>query len=167
MIEFTDNKELKSIYIKASGHVTAQYCSEVKNFCFSELNEDSSVNHVYLDMENCDYMDSTFIGVIAGINKRLKKISGESIQIQNIGKTCLSLLKTMGLLPLITILEKPITFPIMKQSCSVQEKITAGDILEVHEELMDISDDNKKRFSTLHQILSDEVEESLDECKWL
>lgn len=167
MIEFTDNKEQESIFIKASGHVTAQYCAEVKNFCFSEINENSSIKHVYLDMENCDYMDSTFIGVIAGINKRLKKFSGESIQIQNIGKTCLSLLKTMGLLTLVTILEEPIPFPVMKNSYTAQDKITASDILEVHEELMDISDDNKKRFSTLHQILSDEIEESLDECRWL
>ena len=67
----------ETIYIRAQGHVTASLCPELKSKAFARLALKPSVQAVYFDLSTCEYMDSTFLGLIVGINKRFKASGGK------------------------------------------------------------------------------------------
>ena len=71
--------------------IKAHDCGPIKDFAAKHITEKDIITDVYLDMKECKYMDSTFIGVIAGINKQLRK-NGKSIHLQNTNKACMDLL---------------------------------------------------------------------------
>ncbi|MCK7487363.1 MAG: STAS domain-containing protein [Bacillus subtilis] len=60
----------QTIFIRAQGHVTAALCSDLKSRIFERLEAKPPVETVYVDLSGCDYMDSTFLGLLVGINKR-------------------------------------------------------------------------------------------------
>jgi anti-anti-sigma factor len=156
MISFKEVAQI--LYIRAEGHITARYCSEIKHIVFTRLDTEPPVNGIHVDLQDCSYMDSTFMGLLAGFSRKLKKLTGSRLTVQNLHDTCRSLLKAMGMLPLLDILDTPMPFPEPLLECTEAEQTTAEDILFAHEELMDISDENKEKFSVLHQALSDRIE---------
>lgn len=153
MIVFS--KENNILYITAKGHVTARFCAQLKEFVAEHLEEGQTVTEAYLEMKDCTYMDSTFIGVIAGINKQLKKKLGKKLHLQNIQKSCMDLFNSMSLTSLLDFLEKPVVFPLQSESTDSLIMTKPEDIIEAHENLIELSDDNKKKFTLLNQILND------------
>ena len=63
------------IYIRATGHITANSCSELKSRVFGRLEAKPPVDAVYVDLEHCEYMDSTFMGLLVGFNKRFLRFA--------------------------------------------------------------------------------------------
>lgn len=153
MILFT--KKDNTLYITANGHITARYCSQLRDFVTENLQEQTIIDEVYLEMKDCTYMDSTFIGVVAGINKQLKKKLGKKLHIQNIQKTCMDLFNSMSLSSLLDFLEKPVKFPIENNETTNDSLTSSTDIIEAHENLIELSDENKKKFSLINQILNE------------
>lgn len=151
MISFTHKDGV--LYIIASGHVKAHDCGPIKDFATKHITEKDIITDVYLDMKECNYMDSTFIGVIAGINKQLRKKWKKSIQLQNTNKACMDLLDDMSLSPLLVFLSEAISFPTEATKVDDNILISKIDIAEAHEELTELSDDNKKKFGLLAKIL--------------
>lgn len=151
MISFTHKDEV--LYITASSHVKAHNCGPLKEFATKHITESDRIKKVYLEMQNCSYMDSTFIGLIAGINKQLRKKWKTSMQIQNIQKVCLDLFDAMSLSPLLIFLDEPIAFPENKVVTNENAFISNLDIAEAHEELVELSEENKKKFGLLAKIL--------------
>lgn len=153
MILFKETNNI--LYITAKGHVTARFCAQLKEFASEHLQDDQTVTDAFLEMKDCTYMDSTFIGVIAGINKQLKKKLGKKLKIQNVQKVCMDLFDSMSLSSLLDFLEKPVGFPQLEESDEDGYLTKPEDIIEAHENLIELSDDNKKKFSLLNQILNE------------
>lgn len=151
MISFTQKDDI--LYITASGHVRAHNCGPIKDFATKHITEKDTIKNVYLDMKDCSYMDSTFIGVVAGINKQLRKKWKKSIQIQNIKKECMDLFNAMSLSSLLIFLDESISFPEHEIKTNDHILISNTDIAEAHEELIELSDDNEKKFGLLAKIL--------------
>ena len=151
MISFTDEDGV--LYITASGHVRANDCGSIKDFTAKHLSEEDLIQDVYLEMKDCSYMDSTFIGVVAGINKVLRKKWKRSIQLQNIQKACKDLFDAMSLSPLLVFLSEPIPFPEEKNKQDNSILISNADIADAHEELIELSEENTKKFGLLAKIL--------------
>jgi anti-anti-sigma regulatory factor len=149
------------LYIRATGHITATLCSDLKGIVYGRLDrsEGSFLKEIIMDLSQCDYMDSTFMGLIVGFNKKLIKISGNQIQILNPSLECLKLLKSLGIIKLLNIVESPekkIKFTMAKLSKS--EKPTAELLLKAHEDLSELSPENEKKFSVLQSILKKQLE---------
>ena len=145
----TDNK----IYIKANGHITASLCPVLRSKVMDRLNSSPILEEIYIELEHCIYMDSTFMGLLISFNKILKAKSNKSITLLHIAKECESLLKTIGILKLFTVSSENIRFPLVMENL-VPDKSTSIDLLlDTHENLMEISDENKKRFANLHAVL--------------
>ena len=52
---------------------------------------------VYVDLSQCRYMDSTFIGLLVAIDKKLQKGSGGRLHVVQPSAECLDLLRQLGL----------------------------------------------------------------------
>ena len=157
-IFFKDSEN--TLFIRAQGHVTAALCPELKAKAFSRLDAAPPIRAVYIDLATCEYMDSTFLGLIVGINKRYKARNGSAVVLLHVNQTCLSLLKTIGVLRLVEISDEDRPFPKLMEVISLGPRATAEFILDAHEELSDLSEENKTRFSTLTQTLRTSIKKT-------
>lgn len=160
MIKYCEIKG--NIYISVSGHLTAPDCPVLREIIFARIEGQNNeppkpITKVLMDMTGCTYMDSTFIGLVAGINKKLKKIHNLKLELQNIGKACMELLVSMGLTNLLNINDTPVDMPDNMRNIDSSKNITAEEILDAHENLMEISEENKQKFSNLRDVLTSQI----------
>ncbi len=157
MAEALFYKEINTtIYLKAEGHITAALCADLRERFFIRINKKPYINALYVDLSKCEYMDSTFIGLLVGFNKQLIKIAKKGISIVQPSKTAHNLLEGLGLTTLLEILDTPIPFPEDMENI-VQTKKTGIDILlTTHENLMEVSEENRNKFSSLHRTLKNQ-----------
>lgn len=158
MIFFTEKNNI--LYITPKGHVTARFCAQLKDFAAAHLQENQIITEAYVEMKDCTYMDSTFIGVLAGINKQLKKKLGKKLHVQNVQKSCMELFDSMSLSGLLDFLSSPVEFPAYKTVQDSETFTGPEDIIEAHENLIELSDENKRKFSLLNQILNESYKKS-------
>ncbi len=148
-----------TIYARATGHVTALVCPPLKAALFERLDADPPVKAVYLDLSDCEYMDSTFLGLIVGAQKRFSRLAGKSrgtsstIVLIGVNEPCKSLLRTIGVLGMVELTDSKATFPEDLARLSGEARTSARFLLDAHAELSSLSDDNRKRFDTLTNIL--------------
>jgi anti-anti-sigma factor len=153
-------KEAESIlYLRARGHITAVLCSDLKSRVFQRLEREPIPAGVLLDLSECSYMDSTFMGLIVGINKSFQKRTGKRLVVVRPTKTCLDLLKNLGVLRLVEATQEALPFPAAMDDVGIKQKATAEFLLGAHEDLMDISEENKGRFQVLRTVLKSRLEE--------
>jgi anti-anti-sigma factor len=142
-----------AIYIRARGHVTSTLCPELKSIAFARLDAEPRVEKVLIDLSDCEYMDSTFLGLIVGMYKRFRNISTDRITLTGTNEICRGLLRTIGVLGLLQLSEEKPAFPIAMTRIVAGSKATARFILEAHEDLSDLSEENRSRFKTLTAVL--------------
>jgi len=150
------------IYIKATGHVTAAYCPELKSRCFARFDEKPPVRSVVLDLSECEYMDSTFLGLIVGLAKKLKSASDRRLVLAAVSEICIGLLRTIGVLKLVDIADLEPGFPSSLDRVGRGATTTAQFLLDTHEELSSLSEENRAKFSALSSILKDSIRKSGD-----
>lgn len=143
------------IYIRAQGHVTANSCPELKARVFDRLEAKPAVEDMLLDLSGCEYMDSTFMGLIVGFNKKFLRFSEHPIRLFGLSETCTKLLKTIGVLRLVSVEAEPPHFPEPLERLGSGKKAGAGFVLKAHEELIELSEENERRFSALRTVLKD------------
>jgi len=147
------------IYIRALGHITANSCPELKTRVFDRLEAKPAVVDVLIDLTGCEYMDSTFMGLIVGFNKRFLKFSEKPIRLFGVNETCHKLLKTIGVIRLLSIESEIPHFPEPLERLGAGKKAGAGFVLKAHEDLMELSKENEQRFSALRTVLKNAVDE--------
>jgi anti-anti-sigma factor len=147
-----------ALYVRATGHLTARVCPALKARLFARLDFDPPIAAVFIDLGSCEYMDSTFLGLIVGTQKRFAARSPAIAQAHRIvliglNETCVGLLRTLGVLGMVEIRAKGPEFPGELDPLSEGTKANAGFILDAHEELTALSDENKARFAALSSAL--------------
>ncbi|MDX9957258.1 MAG: STAS domain-containing protein [Clostridia bacterium] len=147
------------VYIRAIGHITANTCAELKTRVFGRLEAKPPVDAVYVDLEHCDYMDSTFMGLLVGFNKRFLRFAEKPITILKANDTCLKLLKTIGVSRLVSLSDENIKFPEPLENLNAVRKAEASMLLRAHEDLMELSEENARRFAALRSVLKQSVDE--------
>lgn len=152
-------KEVNTIYIRATGHITANSCSQLKDRVFDDFESDNAPQNIFIDLSQCEYMDSTFMGLIAGFNKRLVRLGKGPLTLYKVNPTCQKLLKTMGISALVTMSEELPQFPAMMETMNAAEEASPEFILDSHNNLIELSEENEKRFATLRTILQNTINE--------
>jgi len=74
-------EDRNTLYLRAQGHITASLCADLRGMVFSRFEKTPQVENMYVDLSACDYMDSTFMGLLVGFNKRLVKAAGKNFQL--------------------------------------------------------------------------------------
>lgn len=155
MMYYTEKNN--SLFVRAEGHITAQQCPEIKERIFTRLEKQPNITHLHVDLAMCTYMDSTFLGLLAGFNRKLKTISAETVEVQGANEECTALLEATGLYRIMSVNKTHTVFPDDMENMQTNKTISPEMLLEAHENLMNLSDENKTRFSTLHSILTQQI----------
>jgi len=152
-----------AVYIRAEGHVTAAVCPGLKSRLFARLDAQPRVQTVMFDLAPCEYMDSTFLGLIVGAQKRFAAAGGDKILILHANEACRGLLRTIGVLGLVTLSDESVSFPEDMERIGTGTRASAQLILDAHEELSGLSEENRKRFSGLTSVLRDAIRGTKDD----
>ena len=151
------NEENNNIYIRALGRITANICFELRDRVFARLNSPPTLENIYIDLSRCDYMDSTFMGIILGINKKMRKFSATGVTVVCPTEECSNLFLGLNILQLLTIQEKLVAFPGEMEIISQFKKPMAEIVLHAHDDLMEVSEVNAEKFKLLRDILQKKV----------
>lgn len=126
------------------------------------------VGHYVLDLGECLTMDSTFLGVLAGL--ALRNVDGKpksdqdklQLDLLNPNARIIDLLDNLGVMNLFTILqqENPCTAifePVPNNHPAPSREETSRTCLEAHELLMRINPDNVPKFKDVTQFLAEDL----------
>ncbi len=124
---------------------------------------------IVVDLSACTGMDSTFMGTLAGLGRRLMGLGGQ-LQIADPGEHNRSLLEMLGLDALLEIeppaavwrgsmesLRKELTM-VDHDGVILENKERAVHVLNAHQELSDISDSNAEKFKGVIDTFQKEID---------
>jgi len=153
--------------VKVIGKGTMEYCSELFMY-LSEKIEKEEIQNIYFELSSSTYLDSSFIGVIISIQKKLKKkFPSSNLIILNPSEKVKEILSNMGLLEVIPLQEGK-TFKNIEVTEEIEKKLEKNyqDIkllLESHQNLMELNPENRKRFALVEEMLKKELERNKNE----
>lgn len=159
-------------FVRVEGRGSFKVSASVKEFGQSMLASGSSV--MVLDMCACEGMDSTFMGVLAGLCVHYRKQPGGKLVVVNTSQKLQKLMSTLGLNRLLEVYpegEAPAPFAEIVQQCGALEDLenqpqteleSAENMLEAHETLVQIDASNQPRFKDVVEYLRDDIQNHRD-----
>lgn len=152
------------LFIKAEGHITAAVSVDLRELILGRLARGPVPPLLGVDLSKCDYMDSTFMGLIVGFHKRYKSLSGKSLSILRPTEECIKLLSGLGILKLLTVVTGPVpASPPTWQGLRASRNPSPEILLNAHRNLSELSPENAKLFSTLQGVLEQQVEKKAED----
>ncbi|TFE70261.1 anti-anti-sigma factor [Methylacidiphilum sp. Yel] len=149
-------------YLKVVGWGSFDKCNSLRLF-YNQLLK-SGIRRLIVDLQECTYMDSTFLGTLAGIHIKFNQIMGE-LKIVNVSKKNLDSIATLGLDKIFKILMQWDNAPFADHIApfdrhSLRKEDTPLTMLEAHELLIHLDPRNKTKFQDLVDYLKEEVGKS-------
>jgi len=150
------------VLIRVTGRGSFKVSATLKQFIMSVISK-QSISTIALDLSDCIGMDSTFMGVLAGLSGRLKP-SGQTLELINLSDKNIALLATLGVDQVIahyshnhghtlpSDLAKPLS------TASATKKDLAETALQAHETLSELSEENRPRFKRVIELLKADVD---------
>jgi len=153
-------------FIVVNGRGSFKNAPDLKRFGLSVI--EMKIVRIYMDMHYCIGMDSTFMGVVAGLAVRLHDAGG-GIDMLNLNARTRGLLHTLGLDQLVT------PYMVNQAPEDIREKIagieqlmeldrkdasrreTAETMLEAHETLVEVIPDNLPKFKDVLTFLKEDL----------
>lgn len=154
--------------IRVKGRGSFKVGPALKQFGVSAIS--NGCRQFILDMNECVGMDSTFMGVLAGLALRLKNESG-SVVMMNLTSKTMALLETLGLDHLIqTFMEGSVSEDLKKKLSEVvdvsklpvstqDKKLTLETMLSAHEDLVKADPENLPKFKNVMSYLSADLKQ--------
>lgn len=156
--EILFGEQESKLYIKAIGHITAPICFTLRQKVFQRIEDKPEVQEIYADLSECIYMDSTFMGLLIGFNKKFHNIYQKKLWIIHPSSQSRNHLADLGLDKLLKYSDDKVDMPEKMEVISQKEKMSPEFILKAHEELIEVSEDNKQRFKLVKEILSKQLD---------
>ena len=152
-----------NIFIKAEGHITANQCFSLRECLYKQIPNMCHLICIYIDLSNASYMDSTFLGLLIGIEKKLYNSVQKHLHIINSCDTAMEYLENLKLNNFLTFTEKVIPDDIAFKEFDGDIKIDELEKLKVifnsHKQLCEISKENKEKFKTLQDMLKEQIKD--------
>lgn len=142
----------------------------MKQFGVSAIEQ--NIDKVVVDLTDCVGMDSTFMGVMAGLAFRLKKKNGGRLYMVNLSSRTRGLLSTLGLDQLVETYMAGTTPPEFEVVLATGRNMasyatgestrreTAEMMLEAHEDLVEASPENLPRFKDVITFLREDIKKA-------
>lgn len=141
-------QEAGTYRIKIDGRANFEYGPPLRNLAKNLENENFEL--ISVDLANCTGMDSTFMGILAMLGLRAKKINA-SMEIVNAGETNEALLKGLGLKNLFSFVKRTEDkeFNWSKAGKEGEKIEKAETVVDAHDTLMDVTPENVPKFKTV------------------
>ena len=144
--------------VKASGRATFECAGPLRELAKKLGEEQFTVLDV--DLAECQGMDSTFMGILAMLGLRARKI-GASMNIVNANELNRSLLYGLGLKKLFNYTQGAVAASSASAVASSGENSkmeSAQTVLDAHKTLMEVDDENKKKFGAVVQMVQQDID---------
>jgi anti-anti-sigma regulatory factor len=133
----------------------------LKNYA-DQVRADGAKN-IVLDLHECLHMDSTFMGIIAGIAVGQKRAGTPAPQIINASPRALELLNSLGLgqiLDIVTVSDaaRPRTFTELPAAADHDKASLSQTMLEAHETLAGVDHANAAKFQDVITFLKNKLD---------
>lgn len=151
------------VVVRVEGRACFQNSACLKDFISEMLSRGK--NRFVLDFQNCTSMDSTFLGVLAGVALELRKVAKDgTLVVARIGQRNLELMRNLGLHRLLTIDggDYVVSFSTNDAAlqCKQQSEVeNARLVLEAHENLVNVDESNRTKFQDVLAFLRNRVEQ--------
>jgi anti-anti-sigma factor len=150
-----------NIIIKPIGHITANKCFTLREYFYKDMGDVQSDLSIFMDLSEIRHMDSTFLGILIGIEKRLIKHLKKHLIIINSNETAMELLKSMGLDLYLNLKTMPLPENLAFDKFETIEDISDIDklktILSSHKNLGEVNKKNKEKFKQVQNIVKKEL----------
>ena len=163
-------------FVKVPGRANFGTSVDFKTL-ISELRA-TGVNHFVLDLGECVTMDSTFLGVLAGLalrNSDGKEIAADGqklkLDLLNPNARVADLLDNLGVVHLFNVIHQPenpctaIFEPVTPDRPEPSKEELSRNCLEAHEILMRINPDNIPKFKEVTRFLAEDLQKMKEEGK--
>ena len=151
--------------IRVEGRGSFKVSPSMKQFIHQVIDK-KSANRIVLDMSDCTGMDSTFMGVIAGLACLIKSKPEFKFKLINLSDKNKKLLVTLGV-------DRVVDYSLASEkdgeldNCNICGEALPADLsdkleaakttLEAHETLVDIHPDNFNKFKSVLEFLEDDI----------
>lgn len=157
--------------IRIEGRGSFKISPPMKQFIHQVIDQ-KSAQRIYVDMSECMGMDSTFMGVLAGISCYIKSKPDILFKLINLSEKNQKLLNTLGVDRVVdyslstTADEQELIGELNKEAHALEADFTdqlnaAKVTLAAHETLVNINPENYNKFKSVLELLQDDVD-SLD-----
>ncbi len=160
----------QAVWIKISGRATFASSLDLKNLV-NELWQ-RGYRHFVLELCDCVIMDSTFLGVLAGIGLKFADSNqrGEksTVEIANPNARISDILENLGVAHLFTVISampEPEKFePLSRDGEAASRVEVTRNCLEAHKTLMNLNPENVGKFKDVTQFLAEDLKK-LEQAK--
>jgi anti-sigma B factor antagonist len=152
-------------YVRVHGRGTFKVAPGLKQFGMVAI--DQGCQKLVVEMADCLGMDSTFMGVLAGLAVHLKKREGEVVLRHLSEKNCF-LVKILGLSHLIRMEEGASPAPGMPAAAQVLEsgsdkQLLTTTMITAHEVLVEVAPDNIVKFKDVLAFLKEDLRRTTEQ----
>lgn len=149
----------KDAFVRVYGRATFKIGPSFKQF--GVLAVERGVRRFIVEMQDCVGMDSTFMGILAGLATTLKKTDGEVI-LRNLSEKNLFLVKMLGLGHLVKIdiaEQSAVDMPVIGQVLHINsdKKQMTETMIAAHENLIDAAPGNIVKFKDVLAYLKEDL----------
>jgi anti-anti-sigma factor len=148
-----------ALVLRAEGHITAALCPALKSRLLPFLAPDGGANRLHVDLSDCDYMDSTFLGLLVFLAKTARNQTLPPLLVHGANAQCTSLFRTMGMMKLLEFSDEPSPSGGSFEEIVSNESLNSRFLLDAHRELTALSPENRNRFDVLTAILEKDLAE--------
>jgi anti-anti-sigma regulatory factor len=146
--------------IKVIGRATFECAPPLRSLAKDLADEE--FKKIIMDLSSCTAMDSTFMGILAMLGLRARKIAAEMV-ILNAGSSNIALIEGLGLKKLFTftndLSQATRTDEWRKFDASKTDRLdTARTVLEAHDTLMGVDSENVKKFEKVVNMVKKDVD---------
>jgi anti-anti-sigma regulatory factor len=161
-------------YVCVNGRGTFKISSALKQFGLAAI--EKGCTRLLMDMERCVGMDSTFMGVLAGLAFHLTQQCGGKIVLLNLSQKTRGLLVTLGLDQIILAYLAGAAPEELKEAAalcgrlqalpagSADVRATAETMLEAHENLVQLTPENYPKFKDVLVFLREDLKKESGEA---
>ena len=151
------------VLVRIEGRACFQNSSSLKDFAFEMVRQGK--RRFVIDFQRCASMDSTFLGVLAGVALDLRKQQPPgSLVLCRVGPRNLELIRNLGLQRLLIIDASDKVAGVEKATKELAdikstELESARLVLEAHENLVAVEDSNRAKFQDVLAFLKNRIEQ--------
>lgn len=153
------------VYICIHGRGNFRTSPTLKSYIKQKINNPATT-HILLDMSDCEGMDSTFMGVLAGLACIAKARPSLTFQLTHLSAKNEALLITLGVnrvldYHLASETKAPLshTAPQLELPIEADTKTTAQTSLEAHQQLADLTPENQVEFKSVIELLQADLDQ--------
>jgi len=151
-----------TVFVRVIGRGSFKVAAPLKQFV-AKVTSQRPISTVAIDLKECIGMDSTFMGVLAGLAGRLKK-TNQTLELINLSDKNAQLLKTLGVDQVLSFYRDGHGHQLAAQETEsvptdqASKKEMAETALQAHEKLVQISEENLPKFKRVIEFLKEDVD---------